>query len=178
MAQIIPMILYKMLDHLTQKLITDMGSDPIIPETIKIGRFQENPVKSVIYISLHPGDPEDPSFRDGIITLEQMQNIAVDLDWAREIGGGELWWRRFSAVIGCYWIQDRLDELTAMDNSFIMYGRLCTAIQQFDTSNLIDEFGEQPIMPFLYGSTFFEGGGKNQFIWRGKVLWQVLTAKP
>jgi hypothetical protein len=171
------MILSKMVDFLTQELVTNV-SDSLTPKSIKIGRFQQDPVKSLIHVSLHPGDPEDPAFRDGIITLEQMANISIDLDWAREIGGGELWWRRFSAVLGCYWVQDRLDEITAMDNSYIVYGRLCQAIPKINLSNMIDEFGEQPLYTFLYGTTFFEGGGKNQYIWRGKVLWQVLTSKP
>jgi len=177
MAHITPLILNRMLEHLANVLIAQ-ATDDLVPETIKIGRFQENPVKTVVYVSLHPGDPEDPAFRDGIVTLEQMQNIGIDLEYPREIGGGQLWWRRFTAMIGCYWMQDRLDEWTAMDNSYVIEGRLCSAIQSVDLNNLIDEFGEQPLMPFLYGSTFFEGGGKDQYIWRGKVLWQVLTARP
>ena len=64
-----------------------------------------------------------------------------------------------------------------MNNSFDAYGRLCSVVPTMEASAYADDFGESGIKTFLYGSTFYEGGGNNNYLWRGKVLWQCLTAK-
>ena len=173
MSHIVPMILNAMLIHLELKLQTELPSNERVG-LIKVGRFQENPTKVSTYISLAPGDPDDPNYQDGIASIKDIENIGLKVD-AREIGGGELWWRRFTATVGCYWIEDRLDEDEALEQSYLVMGRLCNAIPLLNIGGLIDQFGEEAQYPFLYATTNFEGGGQEKYIWRGKAKWQVLT---
>lgn len=176
MSHIVPMLLQSMLIHLEQKMQTELPASERVG-IIKIGRFQDNPAKVSTYITLSPGDPDDPSFQDGIVSLEDMKNIGINFP-AREIGGGELWWRRFTANVGCYWIEEKLDEEEALEQSYLIMGRLCDAIPLLNISGLSDQFGEIAVQPFLYATTNFEGGGAEKYNWRGKAKWQVLTERP
>lgn len=178
MSHIVPMLLNEMQTHLENQLITLVPSnDPYRLGLVKVGRFQEDPTKTISYVALQPGDPEDTNWKDGIVTVEQMENVGLNL-YAREIGGGELWWRRFTASIGCYWLQDRLEEDEAMEASYMIMGRLCSAIPQLNVGGLVDDFSEIAQFTILYATTFFQGGGPKKYIWRGKVMWQVLTERP
>jgi hypothetical protein len=174
------MILERFLESLTQALITDIpDDDPTKADIVKIGRFQDDPTRYPISISISPGDPEDPAYRDGIVTLQNgqqsSQNIGFYVD-AREIGGGEYWYRRGVLQVQCHFVLSRYPETTALTHAHTVLGRVLYTLENTYVADLTDEFGEHAVVPFVYGNTFFESGGPPaDYIWRGKVLWSVLT---
>lgn len=174
------LILNRFYDTLNKALIEDIpNDDPTRASLVKVGRFQDDPTRYPISISIAPGDPEDPNYRDGIVTLNDGQQSSHNIGFyvnAREIGGGEYWYRRGILQVICHFVLNRYPELTALDYAHTVLGRITYALEATEVSDLRDEFGEQAILPFVYGNTFFESGGPPaDYIWRGKVLWTVLT---
>jgi hypothetical protein len=170
------LVLDRFCEELTRNLITDIpADDPTRASIVKVGRFQDDPTRYPISVSISPGDPEDPNYRDGIVTLEQMHNIGFEVP-PREIGGGAYWWRRGILLLQCHFVLARYPETMALNYAHTVLGRIEQTMDSTCLADLTDEFGEHAILPFTYGNTFFESGGPPaDYIWRGKVLWSVLT---
>ena len=66
-----------------------------------------------------------------------------------------------------------------MSYAYDFQGRLLKALEETPVHGLQDDYGELVIPPvYIEGCSFYESGGNNQFIWRGKILWRVLTERP
>lgn len=178
-SMIVPMLVNRIVDDLNETCI-----DHIIDEeesravTIKAGRFQEDPVNSHIWAAVTGGDFDDPDYVDGIVTLEDMKRIGFFVP-PREIGGGEMWWRRGIIRIGAYFINEQLPQTEAMDIAYKFLGRILDRIEEIRVRDLEDDYGEKAQKLFLYANTFYESGGPPaSYIWRGKAFWQCLTERP
>jgi hypothetical protein len=180
MAVIVPMILDALKGHLQTEMIDNVSSSDLSRATeVKIGRFQDDPLRSNVYIAISPGDPsKSGDWEDGIVTLESMQDVGFNID-PREVGGGETWWRRGVAQIGVFYINERLDEEDAVLNAYNTLHRLLWALRNAPVGGLTDEYNEKSVKMFVAAHQFSESGGPpDQYIWRGKVWWQVLTEQP
>lgn len=180
MSGMVPMLLETIKDYLTIKLIDEIStSDLSRASEVKIGRFQEDPLQTNVYIAISPGDPlKTGDWEDGIVTLESMQRVGFLID-PREVGGGEMWWRRGIAQIGVFYINERLDEEEAMLNAHNTLHRLLWALRGAPVGGLTDDYNEKSVKMFVAAHQFSESGGPpDQYIWRGKVWWQVLTEQP
>lgn len=179
MSMIVPLILEAIRAKLQDELITQIPTGtPSRASIVKIGRFQDDPTLYPISVSISPGDQDDPDYRDGIVTLDQMHNLGFDAP-AREIGGGQIWWRRGIIKLQCFYVIERYAESVALGHAFEILGRIENCIETIPLNGITDSYGEQAIAPFLYGNTFFESGGPPaDYIWRGKILWSVLTYRP
>jgi len=177
--QITNLILDKLLVEITKQMQTDLPiGDPTRAKVVKKGLLQQSKVENNIAIGIMGGDHEDPNYRDGIVTIEGMQNIAQDFP-AREIGGGQLWWRRGIVSLECFYIQQQLTESQAHDQAYAVLGRLLSIIEAIPMYPLVDDFGEHAIKIYCHSNTFFESGGPpNQYIFRGKVFWTAITERP
>src|SRR5579859_2616589 len=119
--------------------ISDLIVEALIPElkavfvdvadvetigVVKSGRLLDNPLKKRIYACIHIGDPDDDKWKDIVAArnddaLDRQQvHIA-----AYEIGGGELWWRRFSVEWGFFGVKTKEDEAEARRIGGITRGR-------------------------------------------------------
>ena len=176
-TMIIPLILFKMENHLTVKLQDEVpDTDPTKAVIVKVGRFQDNPVKNNVSVSLSSGDYEDPSYMDARADHENLKQFVVKNLPVGEIGGGMYWWRRFTSDVKVFFVKQRLDIEIGMRYAYEFYGRLLRATENCPTTNLHDDFGEHTcIKPFIEGSSFYQSGGSNQFNWRGKIKWRILT---
>ena len=175
------LFLVRLREHLTEHLQTNVDvDDPTIAKVVKIGLFQDDPTRQNIYIAIQGGDHEDPTESDGIITGYRMQkDLGIDFPWAREIGGGQLWRRKVSIAIGCYFIQQNFSEEEATKQAYIALARLLSTIENVDISGLVDDFGERVVEVFCHGNTFFESGGPpTSYIFRGKVMVSSLSSRP
>jgi len=179
MRHIVPMLLEAMQSDIVATMQTDIPADePTRADIVKIGRWQDDPKRNNVYVAISGGDPEDVNYRDGILTLESMHNIGFTMP-AREVGGGQAWWRRGIIQVGCYWIRERFEETVAVERAYEVLGRLSSIIESIRVGNLEDDFGEHAVKLFLYGNTFFESGGPpKSYIFRGKLLWACLTERP
>lgn len=179
MTMIIPLILNKIKTGLTTALITNIATtDPSRASVVKIGRFQQDPTIQNIYLAISPGNPEDPEYKDGVVSMREWENIGFEIP-AREVGGGAYWWRRGIVQIGCYYVVDRVPEEIALAQATMVLGRTEKALEEISMSGVVDEFGEIAYgCPFVYANTFFESGGPPaDYIWRGKIYWSVLTSR-
>lgn len=179
-SHIVPMILDRIKDKMTEVFITTMDEDyPIYADTVKVGRFQDNPNKKNVYIAISPGDPDDLNTVDGIVTLDDFKDIGMADFPGYEIGGGEFWWRRGVIKYGCFFNKTNYDEETAMEYAYELLGYMQRAIKTVQVADLADPFGEQAYYLFAFANTFTESGGPpKQYIWRGQMYWQCLTEKP
>jgi len=178
-TQIVNLLLQRMLPHLKDGLITNVAvNDPSRAKIVKIGLLQTSKVQNVTSIGIIGGDHENPAWRDGIVSIEDMENVAQDFP-AREVGGGQLWWRRGTAVIECFHITTLLSEEEAFEASYATLGRLMSLIESTPLSGLRDDFDESAIKIYCPSNTFFQSGGPpNQYIFRGKVFWMMMTERP
>lgn len=163
-------------DYMEAKLITSV-SGITKAKVVKPYRFQENPLEENVYCWIATGDPNEAYDKDTRVGAGEAEGLGMTLPPA-EIGGGHLWWRRGTARIGCYWVRDRLSQEDAAFYSHQILGRTLHWLERCPVSGLVDEFGEHALYIFVYGNTFVEGGGNDQFYWRGDVYWQVLTERP
>ena len=175
------LFLSRLKEHLVERMQIDVDvEDPTIAKVVKIGLFQDDPTNKNIYIAIQGGDHDDPLDADGIITGYRMQkDVGIDFPWAREIGGGQIWRRKVTIQIGCYFIRQKFSEDEATDQAYIALSRLLSSVESMNISGLLDDFGERVVEVFCHGNTFFESGGPPaSYIFRGKVLVSYLTERP
>jgi hypothetical protein len=179
-SMIVPLITFRMREHLASALQDNVpDTDPTKAVLVKVGRFQDNPVKKNVSVSISGGDFEDPAYMDGRVDHESMDQFKIKNLPVGEIGGGIYWWRRLTIDFKTFFVKQRFEEEIAMKYAYEFYGRLLTAIETCNLKNLTDSYGEKAYCPpYIEGASFFESGGANQFIWRGKVKWRVLTERP
>jgi len=176
MAHIVPMITERLDTWLTTNMQTAYAEDhKLRANLVKVGRFQDNPLNHTVYLAIQGGDADDPKYKDGIVSLKDFDNIQTNY-FGREIGGGQLWWRRGVVQFGCYYTGDTED--VARNYAYQVLGNLCEYIESATVSDLTDEFGERAIKMYVYADTIFEGGGPQvNYVWRGKVYWMCLTER-
>lgn len=146
---------------------------------IKFGRLQDSPIEAGrdIHLSLSFGSQQNPDLADGICVLEEIEKIAF-LTAPREIGRQvEYWWRRGVIEINCYFISRRLAEKAAAAAAYSVLGRVTNILSKLHVMDLVDPWGERALLAFVVSSSYFESGGKDQYIWRGRVKFQVLTER-
>lgn len=178
--QIVPMLLKSIRDHLETRLVNEVPeTNPTRAILVKVGRFLENPLNMNVAVCVQGGDWEDPTYMDGRVDNSKFDNIQIRFLPAGEIGGGWNWWRRGTCRVSVYFVRQRFAEDIAMAYAYDFYGRLLKALEESPVHGLQDDYGELVVPPvYLEGASFAESGGNNQYIWRGKVLWRVLTERP
>lgn len=179
MTMVVNLVLDAIVTHLTKVMQTDVDEDDVTyADIVKKGLLQENKTKKNIGIGVSGGDHDDPEYLDGIVTLAKMPNIAMTVP-AREIGGGQIWWRRGLVRIECFFIRERLTEDEAFIASYEVLGRVLNNIENVNLSGIVDSYDERAIKLFCLGNTYFESGGApKSFIFRGKVFWECMTERP
>ena len=179
-TMIVPMIIGVMKSHLESALVHEVPEgNPTKAVIVKIGRYQENPVADRMIVAISPGDYEDPEYIDGRIDNPAFDSLKITNLPVSEVGGGEYWWRRGSIAVKCFFVRDRREEEVAMQYAYDFLGRLIEAVSGTPLGILVDDYDERAKPPVLVEShSFFESGGKKQYIWRGKLLWRVLTWRP
>jgi len=175
---IVNLLLDAIVVHLTTVCQTGVQEDDVTrADIVKKGLLQVDKSKQNISIGVWGGDHEEPKEMDGIITLDKLPDIHFKPP-AREVGGGQLWYRRGSVELNCFFVRERLSEANAYIAGYTVLGRVQNNLENIDLTGLIDDWGEKAIKIFSYGNTFFESGGaQNAVIFRGKVYWMCLTER-
>lgn len=197
-------------EHLQEKMIDNMPAQfqrmmeyvdkddqdrVFAPSLIKTGRLQDDPtvlsassaIPSVgIYI--HYNDPSDTGdgWKDGICSAvdSSMTNAAFQIP-VYEIGGGEMWWRRFWVEWEMFAIDADFDQETAYRIAAALKQGIEYFANRSSTVNpdgwecvIRDQFHECSLFSKVVKSHLWEGGGPpDDYIWRGGVWLQVLTER-
>lgn len=179
-SQIVPMILWAIKQHLDTAMVEEVpDTNPTQAILVKVGAFKDNPLNKNVSISISGGDFEDPKYIDGRIDNPNQPNFPLKNLPAGEIGGGVYWYRRGTVDFKTFFVRQNFKEEVAMQYAYEFYGRLLKAMEQVPIGNLLDDFGEGAIPPvILESASMFESGGKDKFIWRGKLYWRILTWRP
>jgi hypothetical protein len=175
----------KIVDQLKLELITNHipspANDEYLPTLIRQGANQADPTKPRISIFVNPGDMDstenDPRWSDVPATA------GAEPGWpmlAYEVGGGEMWWRRFSVDINIYLTRTKEDRNEARDIGMVVLSKVQGILQRSNEwLNGTDDFGEVIILMKVSKVIPIESGGPPRtFIWRHKLLISVLTDKP
>lgn len=178
MTMIVPLLVTEITAHLVRICITNVPEgDPTRAAVVKAGRFQDDRVLENVHVAISGGDPDDPTYKDGAITLEDMHKIGYRYP-VGELSGTRFWWRRGIIQIGCYFIKEQFPEEIAMQHAYTVLARVQSNLENIRVIRLTDDFGEQALQLFSYGNTFSESGGPpSNYIWRGKVYWTCLTVR-
>lgn len=143
---------------------------------VRIGLLQASPLTAGINILTQFNDPDDPQgWRHGILPGPGHK---LDLDMpAYEIGGGQMWFRRYTTVLELFF-KNGATRVRSEELAQIILSRAELAIMEapLPTENP-DSFGEIALKTFIHSDTNIEGGGTGQFIFHGKIWWQCLTQK-
>lgn len=179
-SQIVPMTLLRMQQHLETVLSAEIPeSNPTRAVLVKVGRFQDNPIDKNISVSISGGDFEDPKYLDARIDNPNIENFPMSNLPVGEIGGGTYWYRRGTINFQAFFVRQRYAEEIAMQYAYDFYGRLVTGVETMPIIDLSDDYNEGVVYgPIVEGTSFFESGGKDKFIWRGKLYWRILTWRP
>lgn len=180
MSQIVHQLVLRLVSSLNTKMITEVPkSNRTRASLVKAYRFQDSPQENSIYLAVTGGNPNDTNLRDARISASEMEDLGMRLPIA-EVGGGHLWWRRGRVILGCYFVAANEEEqIKAGEYAHEVLGRATYSIERTYVSDLVDDYGEQALMIICHANTFYESGGPpNQYIWRGEIHWQALTARP
>jgi hypothetical protein len=183
MSQIMNLVLDALVEHVNQYMHDDLPEDdPIRAKVVKKGLLQTGKLENITQIGITGGDHEKPDDLDAIMGMESLPDIGFTIP-AREIGGGQIWMRRGVAKLECFYTRplnnEKLTEDRAHEVAYETLGRLLSVIETAPVRGLVDSYGEKAFEIFCYSNTFFESGGPpNNYIFRGKVLWAILTERP
>jgi len=179
-TQVMPMALYAIRDYLSTIMVSEIPeSYPTRAVVVKVGRFIENPLDKNVAIAISGGDDDDPDYKDARADDTAVKNYPVTNLAVTEIGGGHYWYRRGTVQFQLYFVRQRFPEEQAMLYAYDFYGRLIRALENTPLPSAKDEYGEGIVLPVIVeSSTFTESGGKDKFIWRGKIYWRLLTWRP
>lgn len=184
MAQILDMVCNTLDAYLVQKLQTEIPfTDPTRAIMVRTGRLQDDPTVNFIHVLTQSGDPDNPegwAHNSARLDVRGQPSMEFGNPPYLELGGGEgLWWRRMTVQIGCYFTQQGYDRNTAREYAHKVLGRTEFSIQYCPgLVGVKDEFSELVMAVYIAKSNFTEGGGPpDQFIWRGKIGFCLLTSR-
>lgn len=142
---------------------------------VRAGLLQDDPTPGVSILT-HTNDPAKPGEWWHSVVAGPEEKLSPHID-AYEIGGAELWWRRFTTTLTQFWSPTD-DRSTAEQLASLVLARSEYALKNLNLNSIgADDYGETPLMIHIVSSYNHEAGGPGQFIWRGQVRWQVLTIK-
>jgi hypothetical protein len=157
--------------------------------------YDNDPETPAVIISVHTNDPADlgDGWKHEVASgIEgSSTNAALHIGGIREVGygGATMWWRRLTVFFDCYYmdsdqIQDDAARLTNATRAVIE--RCCSVRTTTNVHGwspcIVDAMRERSLRPEVVKSHYWEGGGPDtpetgDFIWRGIVWLQVLTAR-
>ena len=174
-----------LVNHLTTEMQTNVPtSDPTRADVVKAGfLFHQNPTRATsnVYITVSFGRPDDDKAKDGIASLSTFPDVAARFGrYAREVGGGEVWFRRITVRFGLFFVRSSFSEDQALQYASQFMERLENALASWKPSGIVSSSGkERALWAYLYSSSIFESGGERaqSFMFRGEADILVATER-
>ena len=163
---------------------------------VNIGRYQDDPENlgvsaqhPSVLVAIHYHDPQDlgQGWKHTLVSAVETSavNAAYRIPTPYEIGGGEMWWRRYMIEFSIYYIDADLAQIHAARLTAGFLGALEQCINSVSRVNangwncaITGAMGEVALRSQVIKSHAWEGGGPDDdYLWRGAVWAQVLTGK-
>jgi hypothetical protein len=171
-TSVLNQITQRVLDALWQTLSDETGDDdPTKARLIRAGLLQDDPTRYKISILVQPND------QDG--DIPEWRHILAPKEIAPpyEIGGSEMWLRRFTVILNMFW-RPSLKREAAMHHANILLSKAEDTLTRLSMTGVgPDTFGETALDLRVKSSHLSPGGGDGQFINYGKIWFEVLTGK-
>lgn len=145
-------------------------NDPTKARLVRAGLLQDDPTRYKVSILVLPND------QDGDI-LWRHELAPKEVAPPYEIGGSEMWLRRFTLILNMFW-SPRTTREQAMLNANILLSKAEDVLARLSVlTTRPDDFGEYALDLRVKSSHLAPGGGEGQFINYGKIWFEVLTGK-
>lgn len=162
--------------YLTERLQDDVAvDDPTRAGLVRPGLLQDDPTRFHVSVLTFPNDPDSDNSWKHEIVVDNANGQQYNPP-PYELGGGEMWYRRFTTSLELFY-RTSVKREQARELSNVILSRAELAIAQFPVANEVDDFGELALQVRVMSSLIDQGGGDGQAIWHGKIWWQVLTGK-
>lgn len=172
---LVNMVIESVNSHLTDVLQDHVElDDPTRAGLVRGGLLQDDPTIPKVSILTFPNDSdqEDKWLNEIVV---RNGNSADYNPPPYEIGGGEMWYYRFTTALEMFFLP-KVNRDNSRVYSSIVLSRAKRAIAQAPIGLLgTDDFGETPIQMYTVASRLTQGGGEGEFIWHAKIWWQVLV---
>jgi len=160
---------------LVEKLQTDIPTtDGTKAGLVRPGLLQDNPLTYGISVLSYNNDPDDETGWGHSITQHDLTSLHNPQPY--ELGGGEMWFRRFTTKAEMYW-PTTYERQQARQSANVVLSRIEYYLRTYPMIDISDSFGEYAAQLFVIKDLISDGGGVGQFIHHGKIWWQVLTSK-
>lgn len=182
MAYIVSLIADAIVQDLTEAFDTE---DLAASGLVRLGRLMDDPEGYDNPICVHENDPDDPNgwLHEQIRhPYSEGRNLSVFQPGYFEIGGSEVWVRRFTIELNVFLTREGLERDAAKAVIDTVHGR---AIHTLRNSTRIigleDEYGEHVWMArcgVAKTRMLLSGGPPTNWIGRGKIWFQAFTQMP
>ncbi|NIV33086.1 MAG: hypothetical protein GWN58_27655 [Anaerolineae bacterium] len=154
-------------------------------DLVRLGRLMDDPEGYENPICVHENDPDNPdAWLHEQVQSPSSQNRALNpfqSPWF-EVGGSEVWVRRFTIELHIYLTREGLEREEAKAVIDTVHGRAIHALRNSARiPGLIDEYGEQVWMSrcgVAKSRMILAGGPPTNWIGRGKIWFQAFTHVP
>lgn len=159
--------------NLNLKETVDTGDDAQAG-LVKAGLLQDDPTRYRVNVTVHPNDPDaEFGWRDEVSSGKPSGDNAEPPGY--EIGGGELWYRRFTVMIEMFFRNRVKTNEEALELASIIRSRAEYYLRHLPLSGWSDDFGEFALDLYVKASHLAQGGGEGQRIYHAKIWLAVLT---
>jgi hypothetical protein len=157
--------------RLEQYLKTDI-TDDAKANLVRAGELQQNPLPTGINILVHFGGEAWPD-----VLNTDGRSAGKWADFAYEIGGGGIMWRRRFLIELSLYFPNEKDRDVARMKTHVVISRAINALLTWKPGETVpqDSFGESVYDIQVCESCISEGGGVGTFIWRGDLKVEFLT---
>lgn len=151
-------------------------TDPSRAYQVRIGLLQDDPTHGVNILT-HANDPDDVKGWLHAVVSGPGADLRTNLsNIPYEIGGGELWFRRFTTELYIFCVPNASRDDSRREANVVLR-RAEDAIRHADIGVGPDSWNEYGLAMYVATSVNTEGGGPGQFIYHARVQFQILTGQ-
>src|SRR5258706_1968766 len=172
------MILKYLDDILLNTLQSEISqSDPTRAGLVRVGPLQDDPTRLRVNILTYNKEREDPEGWQHIDIQEGSPTHTKVDPSTSEIGGGELWYRRFTVELEIFFPPSIPDREESLRLATIILARAERTIQVSSAALGPDDFGQICLLARVMKSNLTAAGGPGTEIYHVKLWVQALTEK-
>lgn len=143
---------------------------------VRPGRLQADPTKTRISVTIHPGGEDWPDELNTQAKGPGIHSPTYVLGGSNAAyGHSQYWRRRFIIEFNIFFTS--VNRATTRKRAQVVFSRAAHALITWDIGAVVarDSFGEKPFFLQVSEIWMSEGGGDDNFNWRGEIYIECLT---